>query len=245
MRPHPIHALFACVTALLLSPAIGLAQEATPKSVSLTAGLGYVSSAGNSEVQTLSVTDKLVGRNGKWLLTQDGDALWGTNAGVENAGRYLFGLRGDREVSKRMAIYGLAAWRRNVFGGVSRQFEEGVGLAYHAIVPNPQLLDFEAGVGLLQRRNTLGQDESFSTGRLGAVYRYFFKEKTYFDVQGVYLANFETTDDYEWDSKLSLVAPLSNTFAMKLGYTYHFRNVPPAGIEQWDSTFSAAIQATW
>ena len=245
MRPYPSLAIAACLTALLLLPAIALAQGAAPKPASLTASLGYVSSAGNSEVQTLTGADKLQYRSGKWLLTQEGEALWGTNAGVENAGRYLFGLRTDLEMSKRTAVYGLASWRRNVFGGVARQFDEGVGLAYHAIVPNPQLLDFEAGVGLLQRRNTLGQDESFSTGRLGAVYRYFFKEKTYFDVQGVYLANFETTDDYEWDSKLSLVAPLSNTFAMKLGYTYHFRNVPPAGIEQWDSTFSAAIQATW
>ena len=245
MRLLATRASLACVAALLLPATIARAQEATPKPVSGTASLGYVSSAGNTEVQTLTAADKLGYRTAKWLLTQEGEALWGTNAGVENAGRYLFGLRADREVSKRMAIYGLAAWRRNVFGGVARQFDEGLGLAYHAIIPNPQLLDFEAGVGLLQRRNTADQDESFSTGRLGAVYRYFFKEKTYFDAQGFYLHNFETTDDYEWDTKLSLVAPLSNALAMKFGYTYHFRNLPPAGIEQWDSTVSAGIQATW
>jgi len=245
MRPHSTRALPVSLLALLLSPTTAFAQEATPKPMSLTMGLGYVSSAGNSDVQTLSGSDKAEYRAGKWLLTQEGQALWGTNAGVENAGRYLFGLRADLEVSERKAIYGLAAWKRDVFGGVARQFDEGVGLAFHAIVPNPQLLDFEVGVGLLQRRDTADEDESFSTGRLGVVYRYYFKEKTYADAQGFYLANFETTDDYEWDSKLSLVAPLSNIFAMKLGYTYHFRNVPPPGIEQWDSTFSGGIQATW
>ena len=245
MRPLRTCALPACLAVLQLSPLVALAQDATLKPMSVTVGLGYVSSAGNSEVQTLTATDKLERRAERWLFTQEGEALWGTNDGVENAGRYLFGLRADFEVNKRMAVYALGAWRRNVFAGVSRQFEEGAGLAYHAIAPNPQQLDFEAGVGRLQRRNTARVDENFATGRLGAVYRYYFKEKTYCDAQGVYLLNFETTDDYEWDSKFSLVAPLSDILAMKLGYTYHFRNTPPAGIEQWDSTFAAGVQATW
>lgn len=224
---------------------IASAQEETAKPTSVTASLGYVSSAGNSEVQTLTGTDKIEHRAGKWLLAQEGEALWGTNAGVENAGRYLMGLRADREVRKRMAVYGLAAWRRDVFGGVSRQFDEGAGLVFHAIIPNPLQLDFETGVGLLQRRDTANEDESFSTGRLGAVYRYNFKEKTYFDARGVYLHNFENSDDYEWDTRVNIVAPLSGILATKFGYTYHFRNLPPAGIKQWDSTFSAGIQVNW
>jgi putative salt-induced outer membrane protein YdiY len=237
--------MFRIALGLLIVPAIAVAADPPVKPTSVTASLGYVSSTGNSEVQTLTASDKLSHKAGEWLLVQDADALYGTNAGVENAGRYRFGLRADYSMSERIAIYGLAAWRRDVFGGVARQFDEGVGLTFHALVPSPQLLDFEVGAGLTQRRDTFDQEASFTTGRLGLVYRYYFAEKTYFDALGVYLHNFETAEDYEWDGKLALVAPLSNILAVKLGYTSHYRNLPPPGIKQSDRTFSAGIQATW
>lgn len=245
MRSVLVRAFSFALAVALVPAAVAVAADPPAKPASVTASLGYVSSSGNSEVQTLTGTDKLEYKAGKWLLVQDADALYGTNAGVENAGRYRFGLRADYSMSDRLAVYGLASWRRDVFGGVSRQFDEGAGLTFHALVPNPQLLDFEVGAGLLQRRDTFDQEQDFATGRLGLVYRYYFAEKTYFDAKGVYLHNFETTDDYEWDSNLSLVAPLSNILAVKLGYIAHFRNLPPTGIEQWDRTFSAGVQATW
>ena len=245
MRSRSAAAWLPCFATIVVPGAIALAAEAPEKPLSVTAGLGYVSSAGNSDVQTLTGSDKVEYRAGKWKHVQEGDALWGTDDGAENAGRYRIGLRSDFELSERLAIYGLASWKRDVFSGVARQFDEGAGLSFHAIVPKPQLLDLEAGAGLLQRRDTFDQDQDFSTGRLGVVYRYYFAEKTYADAQGVYLHNFETPDDYEWDSRASAVAPLSNILAMKISYTYHYRNQPPPGIRQWDSTFAAGIQAAW
>jgi len=41
------------------------------------------------------------------------------------------------------------------------------------------------------------------------------------------------------------VAPLSNILALKLGYNYHHRNAPPAGVKTWDSTFAAGIQVSY
>jgi putative salt-induced outer membrane protein YdiY len=120
-----------------------------------------------------------------------------------------------------------------------------LGVSYHVLIPNPHQLDLEAGAGLSQRENTLGESDDFSTGRLAALYRYYFREKTYFEANGIYLANFEEPDDYEYDIKSALVAPLSGILALKLGYNYHYRNQPPAGVKTWDSTFAAGIQVTY
>jgi putative salt-induced outer membrane protein YdiY len=211
----------------------------------VTADAAYVNTAGNSEVQTLTGNEKVEYKSGKWLWTQDAAAVWGTDDGVENAGRYYAGLRADYAVATRLSLYGLATWRRNTFAAIKRQFDEGLGVSYHVLIPNPHQLDLEAGAGLSQRENTLGESDDFSTGRLAALYRYYFREKTYFEANGIYLANFEEPDDYEYDIKSALVAPLSGILALKLGYNYHYRNQPPAGVKTWDSTFAAGIQVTY
>jgi putative salt-induced outer membrane protein YdiY len=229
---------------LLTVTAVASSRAADPpaKPLKITGDLGYVSTAGNSDIQTLTATDKLEYTSGKWLFTQDGGAVWGTDSGVENAGRYFVGLRADRALSERISAYGLATWRRNTYAAISRQFDEGVGLVFHALIPNPQQLDLEAGAGLSQRLNTLGVQDEFGTARFAALYRYYFQEKTYFEGNGIYLANLKHSDDYEYDARASLVAPLSGLLAVKLGYLYHYRNAPPVGFKQWDSTFAAGIQ---
>lgn len=231
--------------ALLVARAAAAADEPPPKPVKVTGDFGYVSTAGNSDVQTLTGTEKLEYKTGRWLWTQDAAAVWGTDHGVENAGRYMVGLRGDREITKRLGIYALGMWRRNTFSAIARQFDEGAGLVYHALIPNPHQFDLEAGAGLSQRRTTLGVQEDFGTARLAALYRYYFREKTYFEGAGIYLANFKNSDDYEWDAKTALVAPLSGILALKIGYNYHYRNAPPVGFKKWDSTFATGIQVTY
>lgn len=160
-------------------------------------------------------------------------------------GRYGVALRADYALNKRLGLYGLGSWRRNTFAGISRQFDEGAGAVYHALVPNPQQLDLEAGVGAAQRKSVEDVNDDFATGRLAALYRYYFQEKAYAEGHGTYLANFKHSDDYEYDLNAALVAPFSSFLAIKLNYNYHYRNLPAAGFGHWDSTFSAGIQGNW
>jgi putative salt-induced outer membrane protein YdiY len=236
----------ALALALSAAPArIVCADEPLPPPWKLTADLGYVNTSGNTRVQTLTAGDKLEHHRGRWLLTQDAAAVWGTTDGVENAGRYGVGLRADYALSKRLGLYGLGSWRRNTFAGISRQFDEGGGAVFHALVPNPQQLDLELGLGAAQRRAVTGVEDNFATGRLAALYRYYFQEKAYAEGHGIYLANFKNSDDYEYDLNAALVAPFSTYLAVKLNYNYHYRNLPPIGFGHWDSTFSAGIQGNW
>src|SRR5262245_58739307 len=179
-------AIALALTAAVLPRAASAADE---KPTKLTADFGYVKTGGNSDVTTVSGSDKLVRQAGPWAFTQEAGAVWGETDGVESAGRYFFGLRADRSLGQRLSAYGLAAWRRNTFAGISRQFDEGVGLAWHAVTAKPHTLDLEGGAGLNQRRTVLEEDQSFGTARAGALYGYDFTEKARFEARGAYLFN--------------------------------------------------------
>ena len=234
---------FAFVLAAAALPCVAGADEARP--TRLTADLGYVNTGGNSDVTTVSGTDKLEQRAGSWRFTQEAGAVWGETGGVESAGRYGFGLRADRNLGERLSAYGLASWKRNTFAGISRQFDEGLGLAWHAVTAKPHLLDLEGGAGLIQRRTTLDQDESFATARAGALYAYKFSEKSRLEARGAYLVNLEDSDDSEGNARLSLTAPVSGSLALKLSYDFLYRNRPLPGLEKLYTTFSVGIQVAF
>src|SRR5262245_10636056 len=230
--------------ALLLLAAPALAQDA-PKPTKLTADFGFVKTGGNSDVTTVTGSDKLEHTSGGWLFAQEAGAVWGETDGVESAGRYGFGLRADRSLHPRLSAYGLAAWRRNTFAGISRQFDEGVGLSWKAVVAKPHQLDLEAGVGLNQRRSTLELDEQFGTTRFGALYGYDFTQKARFEARGAYLLNLREAADSEGSARFSLAAPVAGSLALKVSYDLLYRNQPLAGLEKLDTTFGVGIQATF
>jgi putative salt-induced outer membrane protein YdiY len=243
---------FTAIVALAVAVTGAGVARAQDKPTHFTGDLSYVQTGGNTDVLTVSGADKLEHVAGKWKFTQEGGAVWGETEGVESAGRYGLSLRGDYALSERLSAYGLASWRRNVFAGISRQFDEGVGLSYHALVPattpsvtQPHQLDLEVGAGVSQRRTTLGVEDNFGTARTAALYQYYFAEKTFFEAGGAYLINLNDTEDSEARGRVALTAPLSENFGLKVGYEVAYRNQPLPGFEKTDTTFSAGLQVTY
>lgn len=240
-------ALALSLAALLTAARAARADDAAAatRPVSATAKLGYVQTGGNTEVLTLLAGDKLTWSTGHWLLAQDADAVYGRDHSVENAGRYLVGLRGDYKLSERISPYALTSWRRNTFGGINRQFEEGVGLVFHAIAPKPQQLDLEGGVGLKQREDITHVEDDFSTARVAGLYKYFFLEKSSFLLSSAWVVNLKDTGDSELDSHAALEAPVTGGISLTLGYDSLYRNQPLPGFKKADWTVSAGLQVTY
>ena len=235
-------ALAMAVAAATL-PAAALAQDAKP--TKLTTDFGYVQTSGNTDVTTFTGADKLEHRMSTWLLTQEANAVWGETDGVESAGRYGASLRADRELGSHWSAYGLASWRRNVFSGISRQFDEGIGLAWHAVAQKPHTLDLELGAGLSQRLTTLEQQDDFGTARLGSKYTYEFSEKSKFEAGGAYVFNLNDSEDGDANARVSLTAPVAGKLALKAGYDFLYRNKPLPGLEKLDTTFGVGVQASF
>lgn len=226
-----------------LMPAWASAQDAKP--TKLTTDFGYVQTSGNTDLTTFTGTDKFEHRANAWLFTQEAGAVWGETDGVESAGRYGASLRADRELGAHLSAYALASWRRNVFSGISRQFDEGAGLAWHAVAQKPHTLDFELGAGLSQRLSTLAVQDDFGTARVGTTYKYEFSEKSKFEAGGAYVLNLNDTDDGDANARVSLTAPVAGKLALKVGYDFLYRNKPLPGLEKLDTTFGVSVQASF
>ena len=246
-RMSRAHLLSVPIVALLLvlSSTRARAQESPPpeeKPTKITADLAYISTNGNTEVTTITGGEKIEHRLTHWAFLEEFRAVWGETDGIETAGRYDATVRGDYLLSEKISTFAMGVWRRNVFAGISRQFEEGVGVAWHAVTTKPHVLDLEGGGGLLQRRTTLDTTEEFATARAALLYQYYFAEKAYFEARGAYLVGLEESSDSQTEARLALLAPLAGGFSVKLGYDLFWRSDPLPGNEDLDTTLSAGLQ---
>ena len=224
-------------------PALANAQEENP--TKLTLDFGYVQTSGNSEVTTFTGADKFEHRTDGWLFTQEASAVWGETDGVESAGRYGASLRAGRDLGAHLSAYGLASWKRNVFAGISRQFDEGIGLEWKVVTEKPHQLGLEAGAGLSQRLDTLEEQDDFGTARFGAKYAYEFSEKSKLEAGGAYLLNLNDSEDSDAEGRISLIAPVAGRLALKVSWDFLYRNQPLPGLEKLDTTFGVGVQATF
>lgn len=240
----PVFVTLILVSSLMAAAAPARAQDEAPaeKPTKITADLAYIQTDGNTEVTTITGGEKIEHRLTMWAFSQEARAVWGETDGVETAGRYDAALRGDYLISERVSAFLLGVWRRNAFAGISRQFEEGVGLSWHAVTGRPHVLDIEGGGGLLQRRTTLGTNEDFPTARAALLYQYYFAEKAYFEARGAHLLGLEDSDDSQTEARFALIAPLGGGFSVKLGYDLYYRSEPLPGLEDLDTTLSAGLQ---
>lgn len=242
-RQGAMGAALACLLpTLAAAQAQPAAAPARTDSLRFEANLGYVNTAGNSESSTLSIGEKIRYASPRVELAQLFRVVRGRADGELNADLWVASLRGDYRLSQRLAVYGLVAFDRNTLAGISSRFEEGVGLAWHAIRAPRDLLDLEAGVSLLQQRATDDRQDDFAAGRLGARYRHTFRPKTYFELGTEVLPNFKTSDDLRVNAEAALVANVTGALGIRVAYQLRFDNLPEPGFEETDRILTVGVQ---
>ena len=241
------------LAAALAVPARGIAQNAPaapppppppppPPLVKAQVDLGFVSTSGNTSVRTLNVAEQLVVNPAPWKFTQTFAIVDGYTAGVETANTLTAGLRADYAVSGRLRAYGLVDYTRNRFAGIARRFEEAAGLAYGALTGPATVLDFEAGAGRNEQTGVSGPSQSYWTGRLAGHLKLNFTSHAYFEQKVEDIADLQNTKNMLINTESALVAPVSGTVGLKLGYVVHFANEPQPGFKQTDTILSAGLQ---
>lgn len=242
LRPS---ALRAVALALFATPSVVAAQSAaadTAKPLKVTAAISYLDASGNTDVTSLSVTERLEWKRPHFLWAQFVNVINGTTDGEESANLFAAGVRGDWKPQGRLSLYALLNYDRNRFANIGRRFEEGLGLGYTAIDRPRHRLTTELGGQFVQQRNLDRVSDEFLAGRVAEIYRYTFRENAYFEERVEYLPNLETNADYRVNGEANLVAPLSRRLAIKLGYVVRFDNLPEPGVEKTDRFFTSGLQ---
>jgi putative salt-induced outer membrane protein YdiY len=228
--------------ALICGAATAAAQSTDSLGWHFVGNLGYVQTAGNTELSTVSLGDRLSYRpNTSWVLAQTAAWIYSHNDSVETANQILAGLRADWSFRPRLGLYGLVAYERNLFAGVEGRLEEAFGLAWKAVQTPRHALAVDLGIANNQERIG-GERGSYWASRLGAKYKLSITDKSYLEENLELLSNLETADDQRVNSTTALVAPLTGAIAIRLGLLVRFDNVPVPGFRKTDTTFTSGIQ---
>ncbi len=231
--------------ALPAAPAVAQ-DEAPPPAVKFTTDFGFVKTGGNTDLQTLSLAERIEYKtNSPLVLKQVLGWVYGKTDGVESANQIVAGLRGNYLLTERLSAYAGVGYEKNRFAGFSRRFDESVGLGYEAVKTERHELLFEGGLSFFQEALLTGPDNNFTAGRAAGDYRYLFGEKAYFQQLLEYLPNFDNSSDYRLNSESALVAPLNSNVALKVGYLVRYRGEPPVGFDETDTIFRTSVQVTF
>lgn len=225
--------------------ALAQAKPDSAKPLKVTAGVAYLNASGNTDVTSLTISERLEWKRPHFLWAQSVNAINGTTDGEESANLIAMGLRGDWKPHGRLSVYSLVNYDRNRFANIGRRFEEGAGLGYTMIDRPHHRLTTELGSQFVQQQNLEKENDSFLAGRAAELYRYTIKDNTYFEERVEYLPNFEDSKDYRVNAEANLVAPLSKHLALKLGYVVRFDNQPEPDIKKTDRFFTSGLQVSF
>lgn len=243
-------------TFVLLGAAAGIAaaQDATKKPpYEFVADFSLAASQGNQEVTTVSLGQRYSYVFPNWKFSQTASAVRGTANGTKNAELYQGGLRLDRHLTKPWSLYVTTTALRNTPAGLTSQFSEGVGVGLQVLDTDIDKLQLSAGVGALQTAYVGSTPNANDfVGNVDGLYRHMFSKVSYFEQTAGFVPNFSRTTAWLFNSKTSVVAPLSSKIGIKVGYQVNYNNLPPlrtpstlGRFKKFDGLLTTGVQFTY
>lgn len=201
------------------------------------AGLGFLSTSGNSDTRSLNGKFLLDYVEGPWKNAFAANAIGSSDGEESTAERYLATNKLDYSLGERNYLFGALEWEKDLFGGVRERTSETVGVGRRFLLGPAHFLEAELGAGARQlQNNDAGQTrESDAIGRAFAKYRWALSPTSEFQQTVKVESGAENTFTESVTAlKLSVVG---DVFA-SLSYTIQNNSDVPAGTEQTD-TFTA------
>lgn len=233
---------------LAVSAAPAAAQTPAPyRPLSVTTNIGFVNTAGNSSITTLSLDEKLSYKPdsvGGWDFAQYASSIYSKTDSATSANQLKIGGRAGHAITRRLQGFVAGSWERNRFAGIARRFQEDAGLGYQALDGAKDKLSFEAGVSFSQERSTADSMRNWVLGRVAGDYKRMLTASAYFEQTAEFLPNFSESKGYRFTTQSSLVAPISRQLGVKLGYLIRYNNLPETGFKKTDRIFTSGLQIT-
>jgi putative salt-induced outer membrane protein len=230
--------------------ALGLAAVATllataASAQQLTLDIGFVNSSGNADFTSLNLGEKLSGKTGRVILTQNAKALYGRTDGVTTTESYDAGGRAQYALTSRIGAYALIAFQRDPFAGVASRWSGGPGVAVGLVQTARDTLAVESGVTEQRERNMADVSTSFAAARSAASLKHLFAGKSFFTETVEWIANLKTSDDQRINSETALTAPLSRQIGLRVSYLIRFDNQPEPGFKKTDRILTTGVQVAF
>ena len=201
---------------------------------------------GNSDSTTIGGSLKVVHEVSPWKAVFQSAILRATDREVKTAERLDAGLRVERALGARLAVYAQSSYLRNVFAGIDGQETlEGGGLYKIAVGPTHFLSAGAALSHVWEQRGAPQPNVDFLGGRGTVSYKWHLSSAADFTEDLDYLQSFDASDDWRIGSKAALTASVSRVFGLKVSHVLLHYNRPVPGKKETDATVLASIVAKW
>jgi putative salt-induced outer membrane protein len=244
---------FATLALLISIPLVGISAQATPPAkpkpkpapVKFTADLGYVSTSGNTSVQTLNVGDKVVAKFRTVSFTQQFAVVHGKSKGETVASNWRSSLRTDVSIRPNFGVFGSLNYERNVFAGLASRVSNVVGLTAELLKHSGNRLTIEGGVSITAQRAVSankGKNLDFLGGRAATAFVHQFGPKASISQQVEFLPNFRESADLRVNTESTVLAPITRQIALRLSFIVRYDGQPVPGYGTTDRLFTSGIQ---
>ncbi len=227
---------------LALNPAVSFADEPKKDGLYNESGAGIVVTGGNTETQTISLSQKSDLVDGVNAYKFFANFLRASNRGVEQAKTWGIGARYERGLSDNYSLYLGQLVESNIYQNILQRYATDFGMKH--VWRNLEKLKWFSELGYrFTRENIPSGHRNLNFARVYNEVEYLFSKtvstKWWFEV----LPNITDMDGYQYNTELSLSATLSDVFSVKSGYLIRYYNTPPVPAKTTDTIFTTALVA--
>jgi len=230
-----------------------VAQNAAPKKKKMwefNGSLGFAQTSGNANALTTNMNNRLRYSVVGWSVVQDLAFFYGEANEKVNTNFWNGGLRGERTVADRVALFLASRYDRNVLQGISSRFQQGFGVTVAAVDDKQTKLNVALGGSFFSQTLTPGStaraSRAFPAARAAMDFRHRLTELAYVQQTAEYLpAIGDSTSAYFLNTESAIVAPISKKIGLKVGYVIRYNSEPPVRnrvqLRTTDTFFSSGL----
>jgi putative salt-induced outer membrane protein len=225
---------------LAQAPAPAPAPAAPPDPLTGSAGLGYLSTSGNTDSTNANALFKATwDLDGPWKHDWNALAISARTNGVTTAESYSAGYKAQRDLSPKSYLFAAGDWRSDEFAGYDEQMSEAVGYGWRAVDTERHTLSLDGGAGAKQSTLIDGTELDEAIVRGGLDYLLHISDSAELS-QKLLL---EQGDDNRYtESTTALKARLIGDLALVLSFVIKNNSDVPVGIEKTDRFTSISLE---
>lgn len=130
------------------------------------------------------------------------------------------------QIGSRTCINYLVGYKEDRFIGLDYQLYSKPEIGVKAIDSAEHQLDFKANLLYGENKSENGPTNSYSSSKVGAIYRWQVKENLKFTQESFYRINLENTQYNNFNSKIAVEKKISPILSLGISYKIDYMNIP-------------------
>ncbi len=200
--------------------------------------LGFTSTSGNTDSQTLTTKLNFTKKQDKWAHTLDLSLLKASTNNVDSADSLILAEKSDYKIAEKAYVFASFRYEDDKFSGFDNQTSLSAGMGSNIIDDKKQSLDLSAGLGLKRLEVSGGESDSGGILSLQGKYKNQLSEHASFHQDLLFEIGDANTHS---ESVSALKMKIAGNLSSVLTYTVKNNSDVPAGVEKTDAITSIAL----